>query len=113
MTLIFESTSLFISELVFSAGLYLCSALVRGLYLEVQQEVRVRESGTFRSELSPVGRVSLRVHVTSSQVFVWNLWKREREMTWSWIHLVFSFTLCVTKSFSLVLTVTSRQVSDL
>lgn len=35
-----------------SVGLHLCSALVCVLYMEVKQEVGIRDSSTFRSENS-------------------------------------------------------------
>lgn len=44
----------FISKIfLLSVGLHLCSALVCVLYMEVKQEVGIRDSSTFRSENSP------------------------------------------------------------
>lgn len=58
-------------------GLYLCSTLVGGLYVEVQQEVGVGESSTIRAELSAARRVGLQVNTTTSQVIIWDLFGTE------------------------------------
>lgn len=60
---------------VHSEGLYLHFALVGGLDVEVEQEVRTRESGTIRPQLSAARRIRLRVDPAASQVVVWDLWR--------------------------------------
>lgn len=56
-----------------SVGLYLCSTLVSGLYVEVQQEVGVGESSAIRAQLSAARWISLRVNMTTGQVIIWDL----------------------------------------
>lgn len=65
-------------SVVHLVGLYLHFTLVGGFNVEIKQEVSASESSAIRPQLDITRRIRLRVNPTTSQVVVWDLWRRRR-----------------------------------